>query len=191
MIKSKDGKKPLVIIDGKESETDISTLDPDKIVSVSVWKDQAAVDKYGERARDGVIEVKTIKAGGERQGPPVYATVEKAETPGKEPYVVTEEMPSFPGGMEAMKKWVYSHMQVQSGMDFKAVKEPIYVVFTVGKDGKVRDAKVIKSVSPLFDAEAVRVVSSLPDFKPGYQNGKPVDVRMQLPIDFSAKVPAK
>jgi hypothetical protein len=135
--------------------------------------------------------VKTIAASGDNKVPAVYSTVEKVGDvgdAGKQPYVAVEEMPAFPGGMDAMRKWVYSNLQIQKGMDFKTVNETIYAVFTVGKDGKVRDVKVRKAVSPLFDAEVIRVVSSLPDFKPGMQNGKPVDVRMQLPVDFSMKV---
>ncbi len=76
-------------------------------------------------------------------------------------------MPSFPGGMDAMKAWIYSNIKIQKGMDYKTVTEPIYVVFTVGGDGKVKNVKVMKAVSPLFDAEAIRVVSSMPDWKPG------------------------
>jgi TonB family protein len=76
-------------------------------------------------------------------------------------------------------------------MDARTVTEPIYVIFTVGGDGKVKNAKVKNPGSPLFDAEALRVVSSMPDWKPGRQNGKPVPVYMQLPIDFNMKVPVK
>lgn len=190
LIKSADGKKPLIIVDGKETDIDIEDIDPSTIESVSVWKDWTAKSRYGDKSRDGVIEIKTKKPGtGDEH--PVTAIIERADNQGKEPMVAVEEMPSFPGGMEAMQKWVYGNIKIQKGMDFKTVTEPIYVFFIVGKDGKVGNVKIRKSVSPLFDAEAVRVVSSLPDFKPGMQNGKPVEVRMQLPIDFNMKVVKK
>ena len=65
------------------------------------------------------------------------------------------------------------------------ISEPVNVVFTVDSKGKVKDAKVLKKKYPVWEKEAVRVVSSMPDWKPGSQNGKPIDVILQLPIDFS------
>ena len=65
------------------------------------------------------------------------------------------------------------------------ISEPVLVVFTVDSKGKVRDAKVLKKKYPVWEAEAIRVVSSMPDWKPGMQRGIPVDVMVTLPIDFS------
>jgi len=65
--------------------------------------------------------------------------------------------------------------------------EPVYVIFVVSKTGKIKNVKVKDPVNPAIDAEAIRVVSSMPDWIPGKQNGKSVDVNMQLPIDFKIK----
>jgi TonB family protein len=58
------------------------------------------------------------------------------------------------------------------------------VEFTVKKDGSVSDIKVIRSVNPELDAEAIRVISAMPKWKPAEQNGTPVDARFQMPIVF-------
>jgi protein TonB len=99
------------------------------------------------------------------------------------PFVVTEEMPMFPGGEKALQSWIYSNIKVMKGAE--KISGPINVVFTVDSKGKVRDAKVLKKEYPIWEKEAIRVVSSMPDWKPGSQNGKPIDVILQLPIDFS------
>jgi protein TonB len=61
------------------------------------------------------------------------------------------------------------------------------VNFLVTRTGKIKDVKVLKSVNPLLDEEAVRVISSMPDWKPGSQAGKLVDVQMQVPVEFKLK----
>ena len=101
----------------------------------------------------------------------------------EKPFVVTEEMPVFPGGENAMQSWIYSNIQVKKGAE--KISGPVNVVFTVDSKGKVKEAQVLKKEYPIWEAEAIRVVSSMPDWKPGSQNGKPIDVIMQLPIDFS------
>jgi len=193
-VRSESGIPPLVVIDGKIGDQDLSKLNPNSIQSISVLKNESATAVYGEKGKDGVILIVTKEqsAKDEASMGDVAVTgygIEKTATGDK--FVLVEEMPSFPGGMEAMKSWIYRNIKMQKGMDYKTVTEPIYVIFTVGGNGKVSDVKIRKAVSPLFDAEAVRVVSSMPDWKPGSQNGKPVAVRMQLPIDFSMKVQKK
>jgi len=193
-VRSNSGVPPLVVIDGKIGDQDLSKLNPNSIESISVLKSVSATKLYGEQGKDGVIVIVTKgnSTKPESGNEPVTVTGYGTErNPKGDNPVIVEEMPSFPGGMDAMKAWIYGNVKIQKGMDYKTVTEPIYVVFTVGGDGKVKNVKVMKAVSPLFDAEAIRVVSSMPDWKPGSQNGKPVAVRMQLPIDFSMKVVKK
>lgn len=56
--------------------------------------------------------------------------------------------------------------------------------FVVGKDGSVEDIEIVRSVDPSLDKEALRVIKSMPKWMPGMQNGKPVKVRMTLPVNF-------
>jgi len=86
-----------------------------------------------------------------------------------------------------MVTWITTNLKYPG----KAVKDKIEgnvpVNFLVTRTGKIKDVKVLKSVNPLLDEEAVRVISSMPDWKPGSQAGKLVDVQMQVPVEFKLK----
>jgi TonB family protein len=99
-------------------------------------------------------------------------------------YDIVEEMPEYPGGQEAMLKFlaqsiVYPHEMVDAG-----VRGKVYVEFIVRQDGGITDAKVLRGVAGPLDQEAIRVVKTMPKWMPGRQNGKPVDCRYRLPIAF-------
>ena len=185
---SSDGtiSKALVIIDGTISTNGTDDINPNDIESISVRKDQSAVEKYGEKGKDGVIEITTKK--GNYGGMNMLSEVkvngdDNNQNNADKKVILTEEMPVFPGGEKAIKSWIYSNIKVMKGAE--KISRPIYVVFTVDSKGKVRDAQVLKKEYPVWEAEAVRVVSSMPEWKPGSQNGNPIDVILQLPIDFT------
>jgi len=98
-----------------------------------------------------------------------------------------EQMPVFPGGESAKETWITSNLKYPG----KAVKDKIEgnvpVNFLVTGTGKVKDVKVLKPGNALLDKEAERVISSMPDWKPGLQGGKPVDVQMQVTVNFRLK----
>ena len=97
---------------------------------------------------------------------------------------VTEKMPSFPGGMGALVQYL------KNSIDYpiEALKENIggrvVVAFIVEKDGSLSDVRIANSVHPLLDAEAIRVVSSMPKWNPGLENGNPVRVKYTIPVTF-------
>lgn len=95
-----------------------------------------------------------------------------------------EEMPEFPGGMEALMTYLSSHIQYPAKAAEAKNQGRVVVKFVIGEDGKVRDPEIAKGVSEELDAEAIRVVKSLPDFIPGKVDGKPVAVSYHLPINF-------
>jgi TonB family protein len=181
---------PLIVVDGVIKDISVNSISPDAIQSISVLKGESAVKRYGVEGKDGVIEI-TTKAGsvitgeGDEIKVTGYASEQKEEVG---TMTVVEEMPEFPGGgAVAMRSWLAHNIQYPD----EAVKAKITgianVVFVVGKDGKVKNVEVIKPFHPLLDAEAVRVVRSMPDWKPGSQSGKPVSVRMVVPVAFSLK----
>ena len=97
---------------------------------------------------------------------------------------VVEENPEFIGGMEKMyeylnKNIIYPEMAKENGIQGK-----VFVQFVVWKDGTIRDINVVKGVHPTLDKEAVRVVKSMPNWKPGKQRGKDVNSRFTLPVKF-------
>jgi periplasmic protein TonB len=105
----------------------------------------------------------------------------------EEPLTFVEQMPSFPDGDAALQKFIAEHIKYPpQGLEF-GLQGTVWVQFTVGKDGKITDPKVIKSVKGGFDEEAIRVVKMLPPWKPGKQNGREVPVYVKLPIKFTLK----
>ena len=99
-------------------------------------------------------------------------------------FQVVEDQPEFPGGMEALMKHLSKEIKYPKEAQDKGTQGRVIVQFVVRKDGSITDAKVMKSVDPLLDAEALRVVSEMPNWTPGKQRGEAVNVRFTLPVTF-------
>ena len=99
-------------------------------------------------------------------------------------YETVEQMPEFPGGMEALVNYLQENVKYPEQAAKNKVQGRVLVQFIVDKTGQVGDVKVVRSVNEELDAEAVRVVKSMPDFIPGRQDGKAVSVWFTLPISF-------
>jgi protein TonB len=116
-------------------------------------------------------------------------TAESASSPIIEEKIfqVVEQMPQFPGGENAMMKFIMKNFNTSNLSESDEIVGKFIVGFIVREDGSISDIKVKRSVSPTYDAEALRVLKSFPKFKPGRQNGKAVPVSFILPIylDFS------
>ena len=194
--------KVLVIIDGVLHEKDgMSMSNMDDIKSISVLKNEDAINKYGEKGRNGAIEVTTYKEGEKRPEVKVVKSDKGDPKTGQEPidvvqavpksdkdkFVVVEEMPSFPGGKDAMTAWIIANLKYPAEAVKAKITGKVYVNFIVSSLGKVKNVVVSKSPSPLLNAEAIRVISSMPDWKPAMQAGKPVDVQFNVPVEFKLK----
>jgi len=109
--------------------------------------------------------------------------VEEYEPP-EEVFVIVEEMPQFPGGTEALFDFIYDHIEYpQIALD-NEIEGNVYVKFCVTYKGEIDQISVIRGVHPALDAEAVRVISTLPKWEPGKMSGKPVNVWYQFRIEF-------
>lgn len=106
---------------------------------------------------------------------------------GKDLFVVVEELPQFKGGNEEMIPWMIANMQYPEEARKSGITGKVFVSFLISSSGRVQNVEVTKTVHPLLDAEAKRLVSNMPDWKPGTQAGKPVDVSYQLPVEFKLK----
>jgi protein TonB len=104
-----------------------------------------------------------------------------------EPFVVVEEMPMFPGGEPALMKYIGEHTQYPEIAKENNIQGKVIVRFCVTPKGGVSQVSVLKGVDPELDKEAMRVVTTLPAFKPGKQGGKPVPVWYMVPIAFTLK----
>lgn len=102
----------------------------------------------------------------------------------EEVFVVVEEMPEFPGGTNALRKFLAESVKYPVVAQENGIQGKVYVNFVVNKDGSVSGAKVARGVDPSLDTEALRVVSSMPKWKPGKQRGVPVRVSYTVPISF-------
>jgi TonB family protein len=102
-------------------------------------------------------------------------------------FMVVEELPQFPGGNTAMNSWIIENIKYPGEAVKKKIEGKVYVTFLVTSTGKIRNAEVKQSVHSLLDTEAKRVISSMPDWKPGTQSGKAVDVRYNVPVEFKLK----
>ena len=97
---------------------------------------------------------------------------------------VVEQMPSFPGGQAALMNYLNSNIKYPVIAEENGIQGRVVVQFVVGKDGSISNVHVVKSVDPSLDKEAMRVVSSMPKWIPGKQNGSAVRVKYTLPVTF-------
>ena len=122
-----------------------------------------------------------------------YTKVEVEET--EEPqekviFQVVEEMPEFPGGMGEAMKFLAKNIKYPVAAQQAKIEGRVIVQFVVERDGSISDIHTMRSVSPELDAEAIRVVSLMPKWKPGKQRGKAVAVKYTMPIMFRLQSPA-
>ena len=104
------------------------------------------------------------------------------------PFSVVDKKPTFNGGdANEFSKWVNTHLTYPEEAKQKELQGRITLSFKVCADGKVRDVRVLRGVDPLLDAEALRVISASPDWGPGEQDGKAVDVTYTFPVIFQLR----
>jgi periplasmic protein TonB len=116
----------------------------------------------------------------------VKEEVQEAD-PEATPFVVVEEMPMFPGGDVALLKYIADHTQYPEVAKENNIQGKVIVRFCVTSKGGVSQVSILKGVDPELDKEAIRVVNTLPAFKPGKQGGKPVPVWYMVPITYTLK----
>jgi len=111
------------------------------------------------------------------------APTPKAEEQG-EIFQVVEEHPQFPGGDAELMKFLQQNVKYPKEAQEQGKQGRVIVQFVVNKDGSISNDTIVRSVDPLLDAEALRVVRSMPNWTPGKQRGKEVRVRFTLPVTF-------
>ena len=99
-------------------------------------------------------------------------------------FSVVEQMPEYPGGMRAGLEFMARNLRYPTKAQEAGKQGCVIVQFVVRKDGSLSDFKVLRPVDPWLDAEAIRVISTMPKWKPGMQDGKPVSVKFTLPVTF-------
>lgn len=114
----------------------------------------------------------------------VPPTVEEEEVVEQEIFEVVEQMPEFPGGQAALMQYLSKNIKYPTIAQENGTQGRVTVQFVVNADGSIVDAKVIRGVDPYLDKEALRVINSMPKWKPGMQRGKAVRVKYTVPVMF-------
>ena len=107
-----------------------------------------------------------------------------APSEGEAAFDVVEEMPEYPGGPQALFEFLSNNVQYPAAAQKAGIQGRVIATFVVGKDGSISQPTVVKSVDPALDAEAIRVINSMPKWTPGRQNGKVVNVKYTIPVNF-------
>ena len=115
--------------------------------------------------------------------PPVEAPVEEEEE--EVIFVVVESMPEFPGGQQALFKYLAENVKYPVIAQENGIQGRVICQFVVNRDGSIVDVVAVRSSGePSLDKEAIRVIQSMPKWKPGKQRGKPVRVKYTVPVNF-------
>ena len=181
-MKLKDGSDAqlVFVLDGKVVK-DVDNLDPESIESVSVFKDSESemVKKYN--AKDGVVVITTKEAAASSA-----QNKEETQLINGEVFYVVEDMPQFPGGLPAMKSHIYTNLEYPENAKREGIEGSAIVRFMINTKGKVVNSEILRSTYQGFDAPALKVINDMPDWTPGKQRGKPVNVWYIISIKFPA-----
>lgn len=114
--------------------------------------------------------------------------VEEEEEVAEEPiFTVVESEPEFPGGMEALYKYLGQNIKYPQLARENGITGKVYVTFVVEKDGSIANPRILRDIGGGCGAEAIRVVKAMPKWSPGKQRGKAVRVQFNLPVNFNLK----
>ena len=97
-------------------------------------------------------------------------------------FIIVEDMPEFPGGENALRKFLAENYRYPEDAIENNIEGKIFVTFVVRSSGKINDIKVLKGLCTSCDEEAIRVINSMPKWKPGHQRGKAVSVQFTIPF---------
>lgn len=112
------------------------------------------------------------------------AVEEEEEEAAQTIFTVVEEMPEFPGGQAELLKYLAKSIKYPVIAQENGVQGRVVCSFVVNRDGSIVDAEVVRGVDPSLDKEALRVITTMPKWKPGKQRGKPVRVKYTVPVTF-------
>lgn len=115
---------------------------------------------------------------------PSKGTVVEAAPVEEQVFTVVEQQPEFPGGIAEMYKFLSKNIKYPSAASRANVQGKVFLTFVVNTDGSIQDVQVLKGLGFGTDEEAIRVVKTMPKWKPGKQSGRPVRVKYNLPINF-------
>ena len=159
-----------------------------------IKKDEEVKEDQEMKSQDDLAETNTAIGAFTVEGNDETAEVKHVEEKIAEPepvkeeetkvFDVVEQMPSFPGGPSALMQYLSSNIKYPVVAEENGVQGRVVCTFVVERDGSITDVRVVKSVDPSLDKEAMRVVKSMPKWIPGKQNGSAVRVKYTVPVTF-------
>jgi TonB family protein len=99
-------------------------------------------------------------------------------------FIIVEDMPEYPGGEDSLRYFIAQNVKYPKIAKEQGIQGKVYVMFVVSESGKVENAEVVRGADPYLNQEALRVINSMPEWKPGKQRGVPVKVQYTVPINF-------
>ena len=133
------------------------------------------------------ISIADVKGNDELNGKDIAELKEvitKAPEAEEKTYTMVEQMPQFPGGDRELLSFIAKNLHYPTIAQEKGIQGKVFVRFVVSATGDVKDVKVMRSLDPYCDKEAIRVIQSLPKWIPGRQRGRNVPVYYTVPITF-------
>ena len=185
-LTDEDGKFGLPVSKGDVLQFSFIGLQTQSVVV----KDKSSIVVYMKDDVQSIEEMVVVGRGTEesKQTPKVKYTEVKVDESEAKPsdvtFQVVEEMPEFPGGMQECMMFLAKNVKYPVSAQEAKIEGRVIVQFVVKKDGTIADPIIMRGVSPELDAEALRVVSLMPNWKPGRQRGKAVNVKYTIPIMF-------
>jgi TonB family protein len=156
-------------------------VNAEKVVDVRYEESQKGIaEKKAETAAAFTTTLKYDTIPGE-----TFTAVGTYEPVQGDVFDVVEEMPQYPGGPQALFKFLGENVQYPAEAEKAGIQGRVIATFVVEKDGSISQPTIVKSVDPLLDAEAIRVISAMPNWIPGKQNGKVVRVKYTVPLSFN------
>lgn len=150
---------------------------PKKVVVINVVEDDVEVEE------DLIIDAEADEDTEMEEFIPIVVEEEVVE---EAPiFTVVESMPEFRGGMQELYTYLGNNIKYPVMAKESGIQGKVYVTFVVEKDGSITDVKLLRGIGGGCDEEAIRVVQSMPKWKPGKQRGKPVRVQYNLPVRFT------
>ncbi len=112
---------------------------------------------------------------------------DSSSTPDRVLYTVVQKQPEFPGGISKLGQYISENLRYPKAAQAAGLAGRVFIRFIITKKGAIEKVQVLKGVSPEIDAEAIRMVASMPNWLPGKVDGQAVDCFYNLPINFSVR----
>jgi len=165
--------KPLVLLDGEQiSNEQYKAANPANCKSMMKLSPEVSLAQYGEKGKNGAIIIVTKPT---TEDSPVNYTDDAI-------FIKPEVMPEFPGGQKAMTDWIVKNAIYPEEAKAKNIHGMVLINFVVNTKGKVVKANVLRGLDSKIDEIALNTINQLPEWKPGLNNGKPVNVYFTVPI---------